>query len=210
MSKVNKLLDALFPNFTCVACGAEIQSSPNAYLCEKCAESLPFNMDEDATHFAPFLYEEPIRSVILSLKYSDNGFAARAVAPYMAAVYLKRIKKKSPHVIIPVPLCKSRLHERGYNQSELLAKEIADYLALPIMNDVLIRIKKTTPQKNMTPTERMENMKGAFAVVGDVRGKHILLIDDVYTTGATTGECAKMLKTAGAKTIAILTVATVS
>jgi ComF family protein len=174
---------------------------------------LPFSPDtDDKNHFAPFIYEEPIRQMVLSLKYSDNGFVARAVAPYMSAVFMKKYPRKCKnYIILPVPLCKSRLRERGYNQSELLANEVAQYLNLPVLTNVLLRVKKTTPQKKMTPTERIENLKNAFAVENTnlITGKDILLIDDVYTTGATTGECARVLREAGAKQIKILTVASV-
>jgi ComF family protein len=213
MIKVNKVLDALFPNFTCLACGCEIQNSANAYLCEECISGLPFNLDINKKHIAPFSYEEPIRSIILKLKYGDNGFAARAVAPYMAAIFLKRFPKKRC-TLIPVPLCKSRQRERGYNQSELLANEIASYLDFHVANDVLIRVKKTKPQKNMIPAQRAENMKNAFAInennTAQIKNKNILLIDDVYTTGATTGECSKVLRKHGAKTVTILTIASAS
>jgi ComF family protein len=183
-------------------------NSPNPYLCQKCADKLPFyTNNEDKKHFAPFTYEEPVRSMILSLKYRDNGLAARGLAPYMAATFMREMPKKD-YVIIPVPLCRARLRERGYNQSELLAREFAEYIKMPVLTDVLIRVKKTAPQKNMTAKQRAENMGGAFSVTDAalIKGRHILLIDDVYTTGATTDECAKVLRAAGARGIKVLTI----
>jgi ComF family protein len=176
-------------------------------------EKLPFYNDADNKKcFSPFIYGDPIRKMILALKYSDNGFVARAVAPYMSAVFMKKCPRTyKNYIIIPVPLCKARLRERGYNQSELLARETARHLSLPILTDVLIRTKKTEPQKKMTPAQRAENLKNAFAVENAnlITDKHILLIDDVITTGATTKECAQVLRKAGAKQIKILTVAAV-
>ncbi len=212
MAKVNKLLDLWFPNYTCVTCGAEIQNSANAYICDECIDKLPFNVDMTEIHFAPFLYEEPIRSLILKLKYSDNAFCARAIAPYMAAVYIKHIKNKKNHIIIPVPLCKERYKERGYNQSELLANEVGEYLGLPVISNILIRIKKTAPQKKMTLEQRLENIKNAFDVhnAEAIKGKDILLIDDVFTTGATANECIKILKKFKAKSVKLLAIASAS
>ncbi|MCQ2382112.1 MAG: ComF family protein [Clostridia bacterium] len=175
--------------------------------------NLPITTDTQSNHFSPFIYTEPIRSMILKLKYDSNGFIAKALAPYLAAVYLKRIKPTlldSP-VIIPVPLHRSRQNERGYNQSEVLAKELACYLDLPVITDVLIRQKKTTIQKHMDTETRANNMKNAFTVevskVHKIENQNIILLDDVYTTGATTHECSKVLKAHGANNITILTIA---
>ena len=119
-----------FPNYTCMACGGEIETSSNQYLCPKCMDQLPIMTEVQTGHFSPFIYEEPIRTMILKLKYSNHGFIAKALAPYLAAVYLKHIRpilKQTP-IVIPVPLHRSRQRERGYNQSEVLAKELASYL----------------------------------------------------------------------------------
>jgi ComF family protein len=211
---MSKLFTALFPNYTCVSCKREIAESSNPYLCEKCMAKLPFCTDTGNKEcFAPFMYEDPIRKMILELKYSDNGFAANAIAPYMSAVFMKKCPKRyKKYTIIPVPLCKSRLRRRGYNQSELLAKQTAAYLNLPVLTDVLLRTKKTVPQKKMTHTQRAENLKNAFAVQNAdlITGKYILLIDDVRTTGATAKECAAVLRQAGAKQVKVLTAAAVA
>ena len=204
-----------FPNYTCMACGDEIQTSTNVYLCPKCMSNLPIMSETQTTHYSPFVYEEPIRNMILSLKYNSNGYIAKALAPYIAAVYLKQIKPKcdQPPLIIPVPLHRSRQRERGYNQSAVLAKEVADYLNLPVLTNVLIRNKKTIIQKHMDTATRMKNMQGAFII--DQSGKsrifnqNILILDDVYTTGATTNECATVLRANGARNIFILTIASV-
>jgi ComF family protein len=176
--------------------------------------ALPLNTDtENKKHFAPFLYEEPVRRMILSLKYGDNGFAAKAAAPYMSAVFMKKCPKTyQNYIIIPVPLCKSRLRERGYNQSELLSAEIAKNLDIPVLTNVLLRVKRTVPQKVMTPAQRTENLKNAFAAENAnlITDKNILLVDDVYTTGATAAECARVLRKAGAKKVKTLTIATAS
>ena len=204
-----------FPNFTCMACGCEIRNSTNLYLCEKCMNNLPIMTETQSEHYSPFTYEEPIRSMILRLKYDSNGFIAKALAPYLAAVYIKHIQQlfNEDPVIIPVPLHRSRQRERGYNQSEVLAKELANYLNLPINTDTLIRNRKTIIQKHMDTETRVNNMRGAFNVLpmktSKIENKNILLLDDVYTTGATTNECKSILYKNGAQKVITLTIASV-
>lgn len=176
---------------------------------------LPIVTTAQTGHFSPFTYEEPVRTMILKLKYGDNGFIAKALAPYLAAVYLQNIAKSfyQPPIIIPVPLHRSRQNERGYNQSAVLAQELAGYLNLPVVDDALLRVKRTVIQKQMDDTQRAANMKGAFAIdktkLSTIKNQNVLLLDDVYTTGATTHECAETLIKAGAKRVVILTIASV-
>ena len=204
-----------FPNYTCMACSCEIQNSTNDYLCQKCMDHLPIITETQTGHYSPFAYEEPIRSMILKLKYADNGFIAKALAPYLAAVYLKEIapNTKQPPIIIPVPLHRSRQRERGYNQSETLANELATYLNLSVVNNALIRNRKTVIQKHMDATTRANNLHGAFSIeptqLSRIQNQNILLIDDVYTTGATTQECTAILKANKVKNVIILTIASV-
>lgn len=178
-------------------------------------DKLPIVTEKQNGHFSPFFYEEPIRTMILKLKYASNGFIAKALAPYLAAVYLQHIAKqfKQPPVIVPVPLHRSRYNERGYNQSVVLAEELASYLHLATVPNALIRHKKTIIQKHMNTAERAANMKNAFIVdstqINQIKHQNILLLDDVYTTGATSHECANTLRQAGAKQVAILTIASV-
>ena len=178
-------------------------------------EHLPIMTEKQTGHYSPFFYEEPIRTMILKLKYASNGFIAKALAPYLAAVYLQHIAKQfqQPPIIIPVPLHRSRENERGYNQSTVLAQELASYLNLPVLTDTLIRSKHTIIQKHMDAAERAANMKHAFDITQDrvekIQKQNILLIDDVYTTGATTQTCATTLLQHGAKQVIILTLASV-
>ncbi|MDR0384296.1 MAG: ComF family protein [Christensenellaceae bacterium] len=205
--KFLKILEEIFPNFTCVACNGEINSSENKYFCDKCIERLPFCVEENGIAFSPFEYEEPIRKMILSLKYNDNVFVGRAVAPFMAAVIIRR--ELVIDGLVPVPLHRSRFLERGYNQSELLCDEVAPYLNLPVFKDVLLRIKKTKIHKNMTRKQHFEDIFNAFKVQDPraVMGKVILIVDDVLSTGITTNECRRVLLKNGAKDVWILTAA---
>ncbi len=113
-------------------------------------------------------------------------------------------------ILIPVPLDKKKLKFRGYNQSEELAKELAKIFKIPLISDVLIKTKITEPQMELAKEEREKNLRGAFAInykklqtsdVCNFDKKKVFLVDDVYTTGSTTEECARILRQAGAKSV---------
>ena len=112
-------------------------------------------------------------------------------------------------LIIPIPLHPKKLRERGFNQSLVLGREIAKKFSIPIDFDTLIRKNDTKPQVNLGRSERMKNVKGAFMVRQKERieGERILLVDDVYTTGSTVNECARVLRAAKASDVAVLTLA---
>jgi len=106
-------------------------------------------------------------------------------------------------VFVPIPMEKRKMKRRGYNQAEELAKELSIMLNIPLMKDNLVKTKKTLPQMKLSAKERAENLIGAFAVKNpkELENKKIFLVDDVYTTGATMEECAKLLKTSGVKQV---------
>jgi ComF family protein len=110
-------------------------------------------------------------------------------------------------LIVPVPLHRHRLKERGFNQSLLLARSIAGNFDMPVDFESLRRIRETGPQVNLGGAERADNVKGAFAAGDSVKGKKVLLIDDVLTTGSTVRECAKTLLGKGALEVAVYTAA---
>ena len=113
-------------------------------------------------------------------------------------------------IIISVPVHIWKLQERGYNQSELAAKEIAKFYLVPISINNLIKIKQTENQSKPNRKDRLSNLAGSFKVINDqeILGKKVLLIDDVITTGSTANECSKVLLLAGAKDICVATIAT--
>jgi ComF family protein len=110
---------------------------------------------------------------------------------------------------VPVPLSIPRLRERGFNQSEILAGHLAKFWSIPVLSDALCRGSATRSQTQLTPGERLSNVAGAFSVaqkaLQDVRGQHLVLLDDVITTGSTLGACARALFDAGARTISYMT-----
>jgi competence protein ComFC len=209
-------LNLLFPQF-CVGCGKE-----GTFLCDSCLQSLPYleppicprcgrpqsngglcrncqewQADIDGIR-APFRFDGVIRSAVHQLKYRNLRAIAQTLAQLMSE-YLGN-NPLSGDVLVPVPLHNSRLRERGYNQSALLAKELGALINLPVDETSLIREKFVIPQERTTSVEeRRANVVGVFACRGDgVHGKRVLLIDDVATSGATMNACASVLKSAGA------------
>jgi ComF family protein len=209
-------LNLLFPQF-CVGCGKE-----GVFLCDSCLQSLPrlqppicprcgrpqsdgelcrncyeWQADIDGIR-APFRFEGVIRSAVHQLKYRNLRAIAQTLAQLMSE-YLEN-NPLSGDVLMPVPLHNKRLRERGYNQSTLLVKELGALMNLPVDEMSLVREKFVLPQARTTNVEeRRANVVGMFACRGDgVRGKRILLIDDVATSGATMNACALVLKSAGA------------
>jgi ComF family protein len=220
-----KVLEFLFPNFTCLVCRSELNSSQNPYICDRCVKNLPFNAEpvvlkDDKQHqyfykaFAPFKYKEPITDLVLRLKYGAERFVAVGLAPFMAAVYMlfQTISRGVGNsLLVPVPLSEKRRNFRGYNQAELLALELAKILGLAYSSDILFRVKSTEVQNKMTVAQREANLKNAFIAVNkeEIRDRKIILVDDVFTSGATANECAKALMKAGAWEVTVLTIAAV-
>lgn len=215
----------------CDKCGSEV--SVYAFVCDRCqtgaSVALPAQTQKPALspasdtfrgsknirwHFdkarSAFSYEKPIIELVLRLKYNAEGDIAKFAAPMLAEAVVKY--NIVADLIIPVPLASKRFKERGYNQSELIATKLSKITGIPVNNSFLVRVKHTEAQKKMTPKERQENLHDAFEIrppYSVVKGKRILLIDDVLTTGATVNECARMIRCAHPESIEVLTVASV-
>ncbi|MBN1663771.1 MAG: ComF family protein [Deltaproteobacteria bacterium] len=154
-------------------------------------------------------YEEPLLSCIHQFKYNANIGAGRRLGKLMAQYEYPAFRISDYSLIIPIPLHLKRLRERGFNQSLILAKEIAKQHHLPVDFMNLKRQVYTKPQVNLGKDERQANVRGAFKAVdaGRINGEKIILVDDVYTTGSTVRECATVLMKAGAQDVAVLTLA---
>lgn len=156
-----------------------------------------------------FKYEGIIREKILQYKFNDKAYMKNT----FAKIILKNKKVcgllKKYDIIIPVPIHKSRKAQRGYNQTQLIASKLAEYIDIEFCNNVLVKNKNTIAQSKLNRKKRIENIKGAFDILNleKVQGKNVLLFDDIYTTGSTANECSRVLKTARAKTVGILTIA---
>lgn len=187
---------------TCHKCGKEFADTGRIY-CYDCSRKLHF-FDRG---FAVFKYED-VKESLYRFKYSGRAEYARFYA-YAADRFIGReLRALAPDAIVPVPIHRRRYAKRGYNQAYEFAKELSDYIGVPVRDDLIKRCKNTIPLKKLSETERKNNLKKAFIIASnDVKLKKILLIDDIYTTGATMDAIAAIFKQAGVGQVYFLTVA---
>lgn len=182
----------------------EFQVADNL-ICAKCLSDKP-SYDKAITVFR---YNQIIKKVIGDFKYRDTTYLAKKFARILFNRASSEIDKTD--FIIAVPLHKKRLRKRKFNQAILLTKELSKLSKKEFFYDFLLRIKNTTAQAGLRKKQREKNLRGAFALNEKykeiVKGKKILLIDDVMTTGTTLENCAKVLKKSGAKEVNILVIA---
>jgi ComF family protein len=149
------------------------------------------------------------KQIVHALKYDAWTLIGREMAERMSHVSMPRDVVLERTAIVPVPLAKNRLRERGFNQSAVIGESLAKLWKIPEWTDVLLRIQSTASQTQLTPGERQGNVAGAFSVPiaarSKLRGAHLVLIDDVVTTGATLRASASALFAAGARTISYMT-----
>lgn len=148
--------------------------------------------------------------MIHQFKYNQKTYLRKPFARFIENfIQIYRLDIKQFDIIVPIPLFSSRLRERGYNQSQLLAEQIARKYHIDLSLKNLVRIRNTEHQTVLTKKERWTNIVGAFRIINPVGffGKNILIIDDLLTTGATASEAAATLKDAGAETVGVLTLA---
>ena len=151
---------------------------------------------------AAVAYGELPRSLAIRLKYGRKVAIARTMARYMAPL----VKRHDEAILVPVPLHRSRLWRRGFNQSALVARELSRRLAIAIDPFALRRVKRTPPLKGMSPLQRRKTVAGAFRIAdrATIAGKTVILVDDVLTTGSTAEACARTLKRAGAARVELV------
>lgn len=183
----------------CLRCGRNVDGARE--LCSVCQEGAPV-----ALRFirAAALYRGPLKAAIHALKYEGLPLLGRLLARYLiAATDTEEWDRvlNSIHAIVPIPLHPARRAERGYNQSELLAVAFADAKDLVVEPSWLTRRRHTQSQTTLSRQERRLNVAGAFQADPSVRNRRILLVDDVYTTGATMEACAQALLDAGAEAV---------
>ncbi|PKO89100.1 MAG: phosphoribosyltransferase [Betaproteobacteria bacterium HGW-Betaproteobacteria-12] len=190
----------------CPDCHAELPAAP-AIHCPQCAEPTTHGERcgaclKEPPYFdrtvALWRYDFPVDRIIHALKYQHRisiaGWLGQSIAVHLNA---------DDQWLIPMPLHPARLRERGFNQALEIARATARQLQLPMLGNCLARQRPTPPQAELTPPERRRNVRGAFACNADLSGRHIILVDDVMTTGASVGECARVLKLHGAREITV-------
>lgn len=186
-------------------CGKPIRDQEQEY-CHDCMRTQHY-FDRGA---ALWLHKPPVNQSIYQFKFHNQRNFGKYYAREMMAEYGDVLTGWKIDMIIPIPLHPGKYRKRGYNQAAVLAEEIGKLLGIPAEESVLARIKKTGPQKKLGPGKRRQNLKGAFLVQGKrkaaLRGRTVLLIDDIYTTGSTLDEAARILKKAGAEKVFYLTI----
>lgn len=217
------IVDLFFPT-VCIGCGQQMQNH-RQHLCALCLMDLPLTGFETvadnpiaqifygrvkieyATAFLFFTKQDLIQQCLHEIKYQNNSFLAHQLGEAFGKKLAASSLFSTVEMIIPVALHKTKLKKRGYNQSERIAQPIASALKIPLHSNILFRTQNTESQTKKHRMERWQNMEGKFEVRDKalIAGKHILLIDDVVTTGATLEASAQILVDSGATvSIAVL------
>ena len=229
----DKILDLMFPKHTtCIVCNNELNHNDDIEICDDCKAKLPYANGKTCERcgmsisgparvclrckdgkktfkrcFAPFDYCDHMIKLVHDLKYNNKKYIASTFGKMLYDCY--EDNKFDFDFIIPVPLHETRFKKRGYNQSELIANNFAKYVNKQVRTDVLERVKQTSTQVGLSYLDRQENLKDAFKVTNrkGLKDKVVLLVDDVFTTGATASNCSVALLNAGAKAVYVLCVA---
>ncbi len=233
---LDSLLDLVFPP-VCVTCGGPI-APERRHLCDACLEKIvpithplctvcgrPFLTPGDKDHLCgacmaglpPFaearsfgVYGGVLLDAVHLFKYHHRTSLRSVLAGLVVSHEWGDFNPGGYDVMVPVPLYRRRLYERGFNQAMLLCREIGAAWGMEINETGLARTRQTAPQIRLTVAQREQNVRGAFAAKpGVFTGRRVLLVDDVYTTGATVSECSRVLLGAGAQSVGVLTVARV-
>ena len=219
------------PKWRCNGCGSEMFGE--GFFCEECEKTLPYNNRTVCEHCgrellnsseycstckgvmvsvdkarSVFKYERPISGLIKRAKYDNGKYILDYFAEKLSFLYFNNFFKSE--VVCCVPMSEKRLNKRKYNQSEILAKKVSERINVPF-SDCIAKIKETERQAKLSRSERLKNLTDSFKITDKkaVRGKNVLLVDDVSTTGATAEAVAQKLKKAGALRVHLITVANV-
>ena len=226
MDFFNKALEyILLP--CCGVCG----KIGEGYLCAKCGKELEkyyvvgdnvhkdsinnvnYNLVENSIKNVEimhiFKYSEIIRKLIIQYKFNDKAYLYKTFCEIIVKDKKAFDFIKSYDIIIPVPIHKKRMRERGYNQSELISKELASMCDLAIYTNVLTKVKNNKPQSTLDQKEREENTKNVYKLINSekIYNKKVLIFDDVFTTGATISACVREIEKASPSKIGVLTLA---
>ncbi len=205
----------------CAACAGQAKMIV-APFCQRCSE--PFdgaitsgftcaNCADRTLHFdcavSRYLSRGVVREFVHRFKYDRHFYLRHPLADWLAeALDDERIRAQPIGALVPVPLHSARFREREFNQADVLAELLAQRTGTPLLR-ALTRIRYTTTQTRLDRHERMENLRNAFRVhhSAAVQNRHLVLVDDVFTTGSTVDECARVLRAAGAASVRVVTVA---
>ncbi len=205
------------PQLICGGCRRKVEYVKEP-VCKKCGKPLEDERVEYcydcARHVRAFtqgkalwVYQGAVKESIYRFKYHGKQEYAQYYGKELVRVYGEWIKRRKVEAIVPIPLSRRRLSQRGFNQAERIASEVGRRTGIPVYRHLLVRVRDTRAQKELNHEERKNNLKKAFKTTENkVQLKHILLIDDIYTTGSTMDEAAIELKQSGAENIYCLSV----
>ena len=183
----------------CMRCGRPLQEEDETGRAEEYCADCRRTQHLFIRGFAPYVYRDGIRRSVLRMKYGGRAEYARFYAASMYHFGGNLLRQWQPDVIVPVPVHRKRYVKRGYNQAGLLALHLSALAGIPV-DEPVMRVRQTRPQKGLTPAERRKNVRGAFRLCEGVRpAERILLVDDIYTTGSTLDALAAVLLEGGAR-----------
>lgn len=214
MNFLDCVLNFIFPP----VCGICLKTSKK-YICEDCMELIKFkslnkieiyNDKSFREHLYIFKYEGIIRQRILEYKFKEKSYLHRSFSELIlnSKKNIDFIKKYD--ILISIPIHKYRMKTRGYNQSELIAKDLVHEIKnIKLENNVIIKNKNIVAQSSLNKKQRENNIKDVYQIksIEKIINKKILLLDDIYTTGSTVNECSRILKEAGCKKVGVITIA---
>jgi competence protein ComFC len=216
----HSLLDFVYPP-VCWGCHLSL-ASDEFVLCHRCVDALPYlpqpTLPSSSLSWlklekiffdrslAVYKYSALVQELVHQFKYNGITLLAPLFGEAIASAFFR--SGGQIEALVPVPLHRSRLRERGYNQSLLLAQQIGKAIGAPVIEERLVRVKNTISQATLSRQERMANVTNAFQLKQPelFRGKSIGLVDDVFTTGSTMNECARLLKDAGATSVMCISI----
>lgn len=186
----------------CSRCGKPLEDEREEYCYDCGRKTCEFVQGK-----ALWVYKGIVKDSLYRFKYHNRQEYAEYYSLELIRVYGEWLRRCDIQAVVPIPLSQRRLRQRGFNQAELIARKIGEKMNLPVRCNLLLRIRDTKAQKELNDAERKNNLKRAFKTrTNKVQLDHILLIDDIYTTGSTMNEAAKELKQAGAEKIYCLSV----
>lgn len=188
----------------CMKCGKPVEA-PELEYCSDCQKTQHV-FDQGA---AVFTYSGRIPGSIYRLKAANRRDYIAFFSSAMAGKGMKYIRRWNPQLILPVPMHPKKRAARGYNQSELLARQLGEKVGIPYEPHLLVCVKKSREQKSLGQKERRKNLRGSFQVSGQIEKlERVLIVDDVYTTGSTMDEISRTLKAAGVRQVYFLVLCT--
>ena len=187
---------------SCKKCGKQLEDERREY-CGDCSRKRHYYDQGKAI----FSYQKAMKLSMYRFKYSGRREYADFFAEEAVTMYGKWLVQRGIEVIVPVPMYAAKKRSRGYNQAEVFARALGREVTLPVEGKLVVRTRNTMPQKSLNDRQRKDNLKGAFQVrTNIVKYSKILLVDDIYTTGATIDAVAEVLKESGAKEVYFLSI----